>query len=277
MKGRFCDQMKVILIDLCNRYLVESSTEEENQIQSPIKDNPQDMKPKSSYSDVLASFDNTRGMIADLLLENEELRSRNEFLERELVRFKELLAQTETSGPTTQVNKVSERCASANSPLGAADREDTQNKISSDVNNPELAVPNVGNQPIPVDLQEPANIVEPKTPDVNPNTLARDIKLPLTVDNPPLLSNSPQTQWTDEYDVIVLGTGLKECIIGGVLAVEGKKVLHLDRNNYYGGDSASFNLRQLFEKCKDVQVPDTLGSSRDYNVDLVPKFIMTSG
>lgn len=26
------------------------------------------------------------------------------------------------------------------------------------------------------------------------------------------------------YDVIVLGTGLKECILGGLMAVEGKKV-----------------------------------------------------
>ena len=45
-----------------------------------------------------------------------------------------------------------------------------------------------------------------------------------------------------EYDAIVLGTGLVECIMSGLLAVNGKKVLHIDRNNYYGGDSASVNL-----------------------------------
>lgn len=53
----------------------------------------------------------------------------------------------------------------------------------------------------------------------------------------------------EEYDAIVLGTGLKvqadtewwmimsgiqECIISGMLSVSGKKVLHIDRNNYYG-------------------------------------------
>jgi len=38
-----------------------------------------------------------------------------------------------------------------------------------------------------------------------------------------------------EYDVIVLGTGLAECILSGVLSVKGKKVLHIDRNNHYGG------------------------------------------
>jgi RAB protein geranylgeranyltransferase component A len=41
----------------------------------------------------------------------------------------------------------------------------------------------------------------------------------------------------EEYDAIVLGTGLKECILSGMLSVSGKKVLHIDRNNYYGGDT----------------------------------------
>ena len=49
----------------------------------------------------------------------------------------------------------------------------------------------------------------------------------------------------EEYDCIILGTGLKECILSGVLSVEGKKVLHMDRNGYYGGDSASLNLVQV--------------------------------
>eukprot|EP00741_Cyanophora_paradoxa_P005224 tig00000865_g5064.t1 len=83
----------------------------------------------------------------------------------------------------------------------------------------------------------------------------------------------------EEYDCIVLGTGLTECIISGLMSVEGKKVLHMDRNNYYGGESASLNLNQLFEKFrgKGAQPPPQLGSSRDYNVDLVPKFIMAAG
>jgi len=82
----------------------------------------------------------------------------------------------------------------------------------------------------------------------------------------------------EDYDVIVLGTGLKECILSGILSVEGKKVLHMDRNNYYGGESASLNLNQLFEKFLPGTKPDpSLGQSRDYNVDLVPKFLMGSG
>jgi len=80
----------------------------------------------------------------------------------------------------------------------------------------------------------------------------------------------------EQYDCIILGTGLKECILSGVLSVEGKKVLHMDRNSYYGGESASLNLNQLFDKFKKTP-KDTLGASRDYNVDIIPKFIMSCG
>jgi len=80
----------------------------------------------------------------------------------------------------------------------------------------------------------------------------------------------------DTYDVIIVGTGLKECILSGVLSVEGKKVLHIDRNGYYGGESASLNLNQLYEKFKpEIKPPADLGASRDWNVDLIPKFIMS--
>jgi Rab GDP dissociation inhibitor len=82
----------------------------------------------------------------------------------------------------------------------------------------------------------------------------------------------------EEYDVIVLGTGLTECILSGLLSVEGKKVLHMDRNDYYGGDSASLNLAQLYRHFRPNQeAPAELGRDRDYNVDLVPKFIIASG
>ncbi|KAL9656379.1 hypothetical protein ABK040_005145 [Willaertia magna] len=83
----------------------------------------------------------------------------------------------------------------------------------------------------------------------------------------------------EEYDVIVLGTGLTECVISGLLSVSGKKVLHMDRNPYYGGESASLNLEQIFEKLKgkDQKPSESLGRSRDYNIDLIPKFLMANG
>ncbi|KAI8384617.1 GDP dissociation inhibitor [Radiomyces spectabilis] len=82
----------------------------------------------------------------------------------------------------------------------------------------------------------------------------------------------------EEYDVIVLGTGLTECILSGLLSVDGKKVLHMDRNDYYGGESASLNLTQLFNKFRPGQeVPSDLGRDRDWNIDLIPKFMMANG
>lgn len=39
-----------------------------------------------------------------------------------------------------------------------------------------------------------------------------------------------------EYDAIVLGTGLKECVISGLLSTQGKRVLQVDRNGYYGSE-----------------------------------------
>lgn len=78
------------------------------------------------------------------------------------------------------------------------------------------------------------------------------------------------------FDVIVLGTGLKECILSGLLSSVAKlKVLHLDKNSYYGGECASLNLEQLYKQFrKGEEVPQNLGRSRDYCVDLAPKFLM---
>lgn len=77
-----------------------------------------------------------------------------------------------------------------------------------------------------------------------------------------------------EYDAIILGTGLTECIISGLLSVQGKRVLHLDRNNYYGAETASLNLTDLFQKFRGTRPGENLGHSRYWNVDLIPKFIM---
>lgn len=83
----------------------------------------------------------------------------------------------------------------------------------------------------------------------------------------------------EEYDVIVLGTGLKECILSGMMSVDGKKVLHMDRNKYYGGDSASLTpLEQLWEHFKRTDKDyEKYGRGRDWNVDLIPKFLMANG
>ncbi|KAF1987409.1 rab GTPase activator [Aulographum hederae CBS 113979] len=84
-----------------------------------------------------------------------------------------------------------------------------------------------------------------------------------------------------EYDVVVLGTGLTECVLSGVLSVKGKKVLHIDRNDHYGGEAASVNLEYLFKKYGNLQKGEEpwkkYGRANDWNIDLVPKLLMSNG
>ncbi|KAL1648417.1 Rab GDP dissociation inhibitor alpha [Diplodia intermedia] len=84
-----------------------------------------------------------------------------------------------------------------------------------------------------------------------------------------------------EYDVVVLGTGLTECVLSGVLSVKGKKVLHMDRNDHYGGEAASLNIEAMFKKYgnyKEGEKPwEKYGRANDWNIDLVPKLLMSNG
>ncbi|MGH0135587.1 UNVERIFIED_CONTAM: hypothetical protein FKN15_008642 [Acipenser sinensis] len=63
------------------------------------------------------------------------------------------------------------------------------------------------------------------------------------------------------------------------MSVNGKKVLHMDRNPYYGGESSS--ITPLEELYKRFGIPDgppeSMGRGRDWNVDLIPKFLMANG
>lgn len=86
----------------------------------------------------------------------------------------------------------------------------------------------------------------------------------------------------EQYDVIVLGTGITECILSGLLSIEGKKVLHVDKEAHYGGESSSVTLSQLYSKFKQhplnkEDIETRFGKDRDWNVDLIPKFLMANG
>lgn len=90
-----------------------------------------------------------------------------------------------------------------------------------------------------------------------------------------------------EYDVIILGTGLKECILSGLLSKSGKKVLHMDKNDFYGAESASFNITQANEalqsatghkeKMSEEDYKAHVGRGKEFNIDLCPKFLMAGG
>ena len=67
--------------------------------------------------------------------------------------------------------------------------------------------------------------------------------------------------FAEPWDAVILGTGFKECLLSGLLSKAGKKVLHLDRNPYYGGASASLDIHQLFKKFNIEEPPSKLLSS----------------
>ncbi|KAL8750003.1 MAG: hypothetical protein Q9184_006586 [Pyrenodesmia sp. 2 TL-2023] len=100
------------------------------------------------------------------------------------------------------------------------------------------------------------------------------------------------------WDVLLSGTGLPQSLLALALSRSGKKVLHIDRNNYYGGAEASFSLEEAEAWVKQVdtesgatqfscastcrvvpdpQSPDAprLGFSRAYSICLAPEIIYT--
>ncbi|XP_059488326.1 rab proteins geranylgeranyltransferase component A 1 [Neocloeon triangulifer] len=62
-------------------------------------------------------------------------------------------------------------------------------------------------------------------------------------------------EFPKEYDVIVVGTGMTESILAAAASRVGKRVLHLDSNEYYGGLWASFNFDGLQQWVNDCQKP----------------------
>lgn len=49
----------------------------------------------------------------------------------------------------------------------------------------------------------------------------------------------------EEFDVIVVGTGLTESLLAAACARAGRRVLHLDSNDHYGSRCSSFGLKQM--------------------------------
>ncbi|KAI8048737.1 GDP dissociation inhibitor-domain-containing protein [Syncephalis plumigaleata] len=68
-----------------------------------------------------------------------------------------------------------------------------------------------------------------------------------------------------QYDVLLLGTGLVESILAAALARAGKSVLHLDANEYYGGNWAAFNYNSFLDWLKEREDTTTSDTSQADN------------
>ncbi|XP_076397043.1 rab escort protein isoform X2 [Megachile rotundata] len=74
----------------------------------------------------------------------------------------------------------------------------------------------------------------------------------------------------NEYDVVVVGTGMTESIVAAAASRIGKKVLHLDSNEYYGGLWATFNFDGLQKWIDDLKVSGS-NAKNAFNLDLKPE------
>lgn len=54
-----------------------------------------------------------------------------------------------------------------------------------------------------------------------------------------------------KFDIIIVGTGIVESILSAAASRIGKQVLHIDENDYYGGQWSSFNLEAIL-KLKEI-------------------------
>ncbi|KAI8359875.1 GDP dissociation inhibitor [Choanephora cucurbitarum] len=72
------------------------------------------------------------------------------------------------------------------------------------------------------------------------------------------------------FDYIILGTGLIESILAGSLARIGKKVLHLDSHQNYGGNWAVFGIRELIQWYLDQK---KVSPSRDTSIDYETNYL----
>ncbi|XP_050532576.1 rab proteins geranylgeranyltransferase component A 1 [Daktulosphaira vitifoliae] len=66
-----------------------------------------------------------------------------------------------------------------------------------------------------------------------------------------------------KYEVIVIGTGMTESIVAAAASRIGKRVLHLDGNDYYGGMWASFTFEALQKWLNECQSGKTLENSKE--------------
>jgi hypothetical protein len=65
------------------------------------------------------------------------------------------------------------------------------------------------------------------------------------------------TEDDTNFDVLIEGTGLTESILAAAVAWAGKKVLHVDRNTFYGSHWAALSIDEI-----DVWVQDNSGKGR---------------
>ncbi|KAI8618047.1 GDP dissociation inhibitor, partial [Chytriomyces sp. MP71] len=86
---------------------------------------------------------------------------------------------------------------------------------------------------------------------------------------------------TEEYDVLILGTGVTEAILAGALAKAGKRVVHVDSSDSYGGSGKALSVDAFLAlpRLTVSQPPheSVLKEARKYALEMTPKLIYGNG
>ena len=99
------------------------------------------------------------------------------------------------------------------------------------------------------------------------------------------ITGTEYKQFADgKYDIVILGTGLTNSLLAAILSIKkSMSVLHIDVNSYYGGEGASLMMSEIYDhfgrenKLSKEQMTEKFGNTRKFNVDLIPKLIMSNG
>ncbi|KAJ8605274.1 hypothetical protein MRB53_041468 [Persea americana] len=75
------------------------------------------------------------------------------------------------------------------------------------------------------------------------------------------------------WDVLISGTGLPQSLLALALSRSGKRILHLDRNPYYGGDEAALNLDEFASWAERHQQASASQSHGGYGSALIQTYL----
>jgi Rab GDP dissociation inhibitor len=91
---------------------------------------------------------------------------------------------------------------------------------------------------------------------------------------------SPLAALQPKYDVIIVGTGIKESLLAGLLSQHGKLVLQIEPSEALGGASRSIDLQKLANELDGPGAAlseQKLGKPSEYLIEREPKMFMAAG
>eukprot|EP01033_Poteriospumella_lacustris_P008132 gene8132-5856_t len=78
----------------------------------------------------------------------------------------------------------------------------------------------------------------------------------------------------NEFDLIILGTSLIESIVACAAARNGKRVLHVDHRDHYGGSYAAFNVSGLLKQHKLSEGAQLSSQTSDFNAKPITELVI---